>query len=101
MGPDLKFDKSIKKFNGDFSANFSGSSFNDLKGIFSGKNISYFKTKKRSLKSILFNFKNTPNKKSIVLKSKIGNGFLSGNFNLNDIRQEFKNTFRSYINKSK
>ena len=43
-------------------------------------------TKKRTLKSILFNFKNTPNTKSIVLKSKIGNGFLILTMILNEIK---------------
>ena len=93
--------QSIKQFSGTFFSNFSGTSLDDLSGSFLVKDMSYFKGKKYSLNYLSLDFKNKHKNKSIIFKSDIGDGDISGDFSFSELKNDFRKMFLSFIQNEK
>ena len=87
----------IKQFSGVFSVNLSGSSVDNLNGVFLAKKMSYYRGRKYNLNNLNLNFKNNSKAKLVKLNSDLGNASLSGDFLFSDLIKNYKEIIKSFF----
>ena len=88
---------SIRKFSGEFLANFTGIKLDDINGSIYAKKISYYNEGRYKSNYFNLNFKNSPSTKLIILKSDLGTASLSGDFIFSDLQSDYKKSVLSFL----